>query len=336
MSRVLIVHVGPHKTGTTYLQRRLVADRDALLRRLGVVYPRTGQDVLFGHHSLVPLFRKGVTGHSPELARLRTELGAGDVGLLSSERFSRLKRVHLAGLREHFRDFDVRVVAYLRVRSELLLSYWSESVKHGNGQGFPEFLADVLAAPHASPLVNQAILLDTLADIFGKGNLQVLIYRRDGDLYAEFIEKVLGSASFASESSGVNEPVNTSLPMYATECLRLLHHVAGADRRQDRTSIATRFMRYYSDPASEADRRRLSALFGERARTVDLARVDRAFLHLDREVMSKYALNVSNAGPNGGFPESGVTDVQYVQESEALACDDFRQLLARIYERIRG
>jgi hypothetical protein len=333
MPRVLNVHVGPHKTGTTYLQQRFVTDRDLLLSRLGVVYPRTGQDVLFGHHSLVPIFRKG-TEHSPELGRLKTELSVGDVGLLSSEIFSRLKHGRLARLRDYFHDFDVRVVAYLRVRSELLVSYWSESVKHGNGQGFPEFLADVLAAPHASPLVNQAILLDRLAEVFGKSNLQVLMYRRDGDLYPEFIEKVIGSASFASYSLGLNEPVNTSLPMYATECLRLLNHMTEADRRPDRTLIATRFMQYYSDPASTEDRRQLSALFGERARTIDLAPVDQAFHLLDQEVMSKYAVNVRNAAPNGGFPESGVTHVQYLQDSEALACDDLRRLLERIWQSI--
>lgn len=335
MPPVLFVHVGPHKTGTTYLQHRLVADRDRLLSRLGVVYPRTGQDVLFGHHSLVPLFRKPIE-RSRELGRLRTELNVGDVGLLSSEEFSRLKSVHLSRLREYFHEFDIRVVAYLRVRSELLLSYWSESVKHGKGQGFPEFLADSLATPHASPLINQAILLDRLAAVFGKRNLQILIYRRDGDLYTEFIKNVIGSASFASDSLGRNEPVNASLPMYATECLRFLHRMAHADGRQDRMLIATRFMRYYSDPASAADRQRLRSLFGDMAHTVDLARVDQAFLHMDRELMSKYALNVRNAAPNGGFPESGVTNVQCLRDSEALACDDLRHLLARIYQSLRG
>jgi hypothetical protein len=263
-----------------------------------------------------------------------TELSVGDVGLLSSEEFSSLTSAHLARLREYFHEFDVRVVAYLRVRSELLLSHWRESVKHGRGHGLPKFLARVLAAPHASPLVNQAILLDTMAEVFGKSNLQVLIYRRDGDLYPEFIEKVIGSASFASDSLGLNEPVNTSLPMYATECLRFLHRMAHTDGRQDRMLIAMRFMRYYADPSSAADRQRLRSLFDERARTVDLGRVDQAFHHLDREVMSKYASNVRNAAPNGGFPESEVTDVRYLQDDEASTCDDLRHLLARIYQRI--
>jgi hypothetical protein len=307
----------------------------SILSRLGVVYPRTGQDVLFGHHSLVSLFQK-TTEQPPELGRLKTELSAGDVGLLSSERFSRLGRERLALLREHFHDCDTRVVAYLRVRSELLLSYWGESVKHGNDQGFPDFLADTLAAPDTSPLVNQAILLDRLVAVFGKSNLQVLIYGRGGDLYTEFIEKVLGSESFAADAVGRNEPVNASLPMYATECLRFLNHMASADRREDRLFVATRFMRYYASPASAADRRRLRAVFDARARTIDLARVDEAFRHLDRELMSRYALNVKNAAPNGGFPQSRVTCVQFLQDSEAVACDELRQLLERIYRSVLG
>jgi hypothetical protein len=59
-----------------------------------------------------------------------------------------------------------------------------------------------------------------------------------------------------------------------------------------------------------------------------------AFHHLDREVMSKYPSNVRNAAPNGGFPESEVTDVRYLQDDEASTCEDLRHLLARIYQRI--
>jgi hypothetical protein len=198
------------------------------------------------------------------LDRLRTELSIGDVGLVSSEEFLRLKTVHFVRLREYFHEFDIRVVVYRRVRSELLLSYWSESVKHGEGHGFQEFLASALAAPLASPLVNQTILLDTLAEVFGKSNLQVLIYQRDRDLYPEFIEKVIGSASFASDSLGLNEPVTASLPVYATECLRFSHRMAHANGRQNPMLTAIRFMEYYRDPASAPDRERLRSLFAER------------------------------------------------------------------------
>ena len=110
--------------------------------------------------------------------------------------------------------------------------------------------------------------------------------------------------------------------------------MARADGCQDPILIAIRFMQYYLNPASAADRQRLRSLFGERARTVDLARVDQDFHHLDREVMSKYASNLRNAVPDGGFPESRVTDVQYLQDNELSACDDLGRLLARIYQSI--
>src|SRR4029453_16249123 len=91
MRRVLILHVGPHKTGTSYIQQRLVADRDLLLERAKVVYPKTGQDILYGHHSLATMFRDA-SPRPDEIRSLRQELSTGDTGLPSCEGFCRLRR----------------------------------------------------------------------------------------------------------------------------------------------------------------------------------------------------------------------------------------------------
>jgi hypothetical protein len=119
--RVRILHVGPHKTGTTYIQKRLVEDREVLRERLQLVYPRTGQTALFGHQALVPLFRE-TAGASSALRELNEELRHARIGLLLSEEFSKLEKADFVRVREHFADCDIRVIAYLRVRSELLVS----------------------------------------------------------------------------------------------------------------------------------------------------------------------------------------------------------------------
>jgi hypothetical protein len=207
--------------GTTYIQKRLVEDRELLHERLRLLYPRTGQTVLFGHHALVPLFREPARGSSV-LRELNEELRHSPIALLSSDKFAKLEGADFVRAREHFADFDIRVVVYLRVRTELLVSRWGSSIKHGADHSFPEYLAKVLVAPHSSPVINQGKLLDTLSSVFGRPNLQILIYRRDVDLYAEFVERVLESDSFAAASVGRNEAVNAALPMHVTECLRLL------------------------------------------------------------------------------------------------------------------
>ena len=86
----LFVHVGPHKTGTTYLQHRLVTDRDLLASEAGLLYPRTAQDYLWGHHSLREAFTSPAE-HARQLALLVEELEGWNAGLISSERLSRLR-----------------------------------------------------------------------------------------------------------------------------------------------------------------------------------------------------------------------------------------------------
>ena len=63
----LMLHLGLHKTGTTYLQHQLVAQRDALLRQ-GVLVPLTG----LLDHGHDPVRAGGQPGHQGLLAALRT------------------------------------------------------------------------------------------------------------------------------------------------------------------------------------------------------------------------------------------------------------------------
>src|SRR5262249_15347271 len=128
------------------------------------------------HHSVATMFRDAAP-RLDDVRSLREELSAGDTGLLSSERFSRLDRAQFARFRDHFPEYEIRAVAYLRVRSEVLVSRWGESIKHGMDWSFPEYLGKILVAPYESPIINQRLLLDVVSDVFGRDHLDVLIYR---------------------------------------------------------------------------------------------------------------------------------------------------------------
>ena len=335
MRRVLILHVGPHKTGTSYIQQRLVADRDLLLARAKVVYPKRGQDVLYGHHSLATMFRDAAPRLN-EIRALREELCAGDTGLLSSERFSRLDRAQFARLRDHFPECEIRAVAYLRVRSEVLVSRWGESIKHGMDWSFPEYLAKILVAPYESSIINQRLLLDVLADVFGLDHLDVLIYRPATDLYAEFVRTVLGAETVISASRGTNAVVNASLPMHVTECLRLLHAMARARGRQDRDVVTARAMNYLEDPAHHAALEGVTRVFEERSGAVDVSAVDRTFRHLDEDLMASYADRVKNADADRDFPASQVTEVRYLRDLAGGGAGELEETLNRIYREALG
>ena len=330
MRRVLILHVGPHKTGTSYIQQRLVADRDLLLARAKVVYPKSGQDVLYGHHSLATMFREG-SPRLDELRSLREELSAGDTGLLSSERFSRLDRAQFARFRDHFPEHEVRAVAYLRVRSEVLVSRWGESIKHGMDWSFPEYLGKILVAPYENPVINQRLLLDVLADVFGRDRLDVLIYRPGTDLYLEFVRTIIGAEAVMTESRGANAVVNPSLPAHVTECLRLLHAMARMRGRQDRDVVTARALSYLEDPAQHVLLERMKRVFEERSGVIDLSPVDRTFRHLDEELMASYGDRVKNAGADGNYPASKVREVRYLRDLAGGGAAELEDVLGGIY-----
>jgi hypothetical protein len=265
--------------------------------------------VLFGHHSLARLFRDDAADCAQAIRSLRVELEAGDTGLLSSERFSRLDRAQFARLRDHVPELEMRIVAYLRVRSELLVSRWAEAVKHGLVRSFPEFLRDALAAPRQSPIINQCLLLDVLTDVFGKDRLDVMIYRPVTDLYGEFVRTILGADAVIAGSRGSHAVVNPSLPLHVTECLRLLHVTARARGQVDRPLVTERGVRYLEDPAHRPELEQLQRLVDEKAVRIDVASIDRMFGHLDEELMAAYGDRVRNAGVHV-FPGSRVASVR--------------------------
>src|ERR1700739_379591 len=96
MTRYLI-HVGPYKTGTTYLQHAFTAMRPILPSR-GICYPENWGSI-HGHHILTAQLQRD------EKASLRDAFGrlagAGDTTiLLSSETFSSLTDGQVADLRD--------------------------------------------------------------------------------------------------------------------------------------------------------------------------------------------------------------------------------------------
>jgi|GEM_PF-785607 len=77
--RELILHLGLHKTGTTYLQRQFELHYDDL-RQAGILFPRTG----FVDHSAIALKAEGTPGHQ-EIARALVQDDASFFDALQEE-----------------------------------------------------------------------------------------------------------------------------------------------------------------------------------------------------------------------------------------------------------
>jgi hypothetical protein len=148
----LYLHVGPHKTGSTYLQAEFTDQWKALLSQ-GVLYPETGREFLRGHHNIAWFFkgRQLINIQRPVLhERLMTLANSeSEKILLSSENFMRLADTDLKELRSYFPRYDFHTIYFQRRDPKFFLSLWNETIKHGSISPLNETDLDSLAASYA-------------------------------------------------------------------------------------------------------------------------------------------------------------------------------------------
>jgi hypothetical protein len=221
-----LVHIGPHKTGTTYIQSRLDAARDRL-RAVGVAYPATWRagDAVPSH---LRLFERIRHRQLSELRRELAELAVDTDGLvvLSSEDLQYLDADEVRILADVLGTANVTVVFYCRRWSELLPSCWQERIKHGDDQPLPEFLLLLTAHAHRSALANYGIVLDRYLGMFGAGNVRIVSYSNVIDsqvdlaehFAATFLPALPGGLPAASDARP-----NASLAATDIEMIRVLN-----------------------------------------------------------------------------------------------------------------
>ena len=217
----LILHVGPHKTGSTYLQQRMFDHRKALAA-LGIEYPDIGI-YEHNHHDIAELARVDEYAALDELLRPLADSPAETI-VLSSENFDRLTapqvRALLAALPA---GRTVRVVSFIRDRTDLLVSSWQEHVKHGGLLSFYEFVGPHLSHPYSSDLMNYGLMLDAYASNLGIDALTIIDYDKAvarGDIFESF-SQACGLPQM--NAFGENFTINNSLPLWAVELIRALN-----------------------------------------------------------------------------------------------------------------
>jgi hypothetical protein len=149
----VFLHVGLHKTGTTYLQNLLRANTDALARQ-GLYYPDLAGHV--GHalaawdlHGLRPAgaVDKRIAGSWSLTANAVNSCGLPRA-LVSAERLSVSTPRQAKRAVQSFPSSDVRVIVTARDLGRVLVSSWQEKVKGGKTWTWREF-ADAVQDPEA-------------------------------------------------------------------------------------------------------------------------------------------------------------------------------------------
>ena len=162
----LILHVGTHKTGTSYLQLWLYRNRQAL-RSHGIAYPDFYMKMPnANHHGLADAIKLGQLDFHRAAEELSEITSSDKHVILSSETFSSLfhrGRGDAVAFSEAFgKFFSIGIVIYLRRQDEMLESAYAEIVKTGNAPSIEQM---------TDRPMNWLTRLQYLGSVFGADNV---------------------------------------------------------------------------------------------------------------------------------------------------------------------
>jgi hypothetical protein len=242
----LILHIGLHKTATSYVQNLLSVRRYDLLRE-GLLYPTTGavEDVTVSTRAGAQSGHAGFYWAKDRrglVSKLLTELpDSVSTVLLSSEDFSLPRRKPTP--EQFLGDFSafgsVKVVLVLRRQDTWVESYYKQFVdQYGNFEtrSFDEYLRQ--AGPSLLDFYGR---FSPWRDLVGPENFHVLSYDDLPGGGGAIYRRILEVAGIGGPPLDVAEP--TALPLYEsvraidTLGLRILNSYR-LDRRDDRVRVA--------------------------------------------------------------------------------------------------
>lgn len=251
-----VLHVGLPKTGTEYLQHNFWRLRERL-RECGVYYPSEWWEPgpIFSHHQLASDLTQIPNERVAGIVSQLDASGAGTV-LLSSEGFNLLPEEGLLYLRGLMQGADVEIVFYARRWSEWIPSQWQQAIRQGALQTFPEWYSYMVsnAATHGG--INQALLLDKFAKVFGRDNVRLISYSnlvdRGVDLFDHFCREILHLPA-SPELKGDGETVREPMGVLVTELIRCLNAAEAMRGAQPGDQVFGAYQRIAADPAVAGD-----------------------------------------------------------------------------------
>lgn len=218
----IYLHIGPYKTGSSYLQS-LWNNNIQVLKDNGLIYPQIALDNN-AHHKLVPLFKGGkIHGDSWETIKYLNNLDE-DI-ILSSENFSTFDKRSFLGMQKAFSNKIIIIIFYFRNPTQQLLSRWQEKIKYGNTHSFFEYSSYFAMHPLGVQDINYFPLFKTITEVFGKNNFYLIDYDfayKDQKMMAEF-EKITGKKNIIQDNRRI---VNKMDDLAKIEILRALNFKA--------------------------------------------------------------------------------------------------------------
>jgi hypothetical protein len=239
-ARRVFVHIGAPKTGTTYLQQVLDANRERLAHD-GVLYPDLGLDA---HHtaawSLRPEQADGfdVSRFRGSWERLVEQVNqwSGPTAVISTEMFVFFAAETAKTVLTAFGDAEMHVIYTARDLVRQVPAVWQEQVKNQKTQSYRGFVRDMLG-PRVTPMAKHFWRAQDAAEALARwrggldpSQLHVITAPPAGSpptvLWDRFAD-VIGIDGSAYEST--IPPANTSLGVAAAEVLRRYNERHGGE-----------------------------------------------------------------------------------------------------------
>lgn len=190
------LHIGPHKSGTSTMQKFLAERQDDLAARFSLRFCRTGrswprQNINLAWQFQNPKFFDPANGAWADAA---SEIAAAPehAAVLSSELFSRFSDSSIAHVAETLRAFDCRILFYGRAPADWLESSYAQSFRNLTPRDDALSYLDFVRDPGARRPVAQILpVLDRWAAAFGKDAIVLRSFETartapDGGLLADF------------------------------------------------------------------------------------------------------------------------------------------------------
>ncbi len=219
-----LVHIGPHKTGTTALQGALFAARPELLRQ-GVRHVGRSRHPAAAVHAVLGQRSQFAAGSVPPMRRWfdlvhEVERAAEPRTVLSSEFFSDAHPDQVRRIVANLGGSRVHVVVTLRPLATILRSQWQQLVQDGMSVGLDAWLRAVLDRPasrHASRFWlrhRHDALVARWAEAVGSDHVTAVVADdADHDLTVRAFERLLG----LHEGTLVAQPSLTNRSMMLAE-----------------------------------------------------------------------------------------------------------------------
>jgi hypothetical protein len=223
-----VIHVGPMKTGSTYLQKCLTGAAGDLLAQ-GVCYP-TELLALNNKHMHMPVFTAARKRREQDVRPVFERLNAAgyETILLSCEHFIKLTRKQLIWLRDMIGAPDIEIVYACRRWSDRIPSMWFQSLFTGEADTLPEFYVKLLNGQANNADVDYSLKWRMLANIFGREHVSLFPYStimdRGEDIFTRFCTDILHLKTVPQPPS-FGAKLWASFSTQDTELLRVLNGI---------------------------------------------------------------------------------------------------------------